>query len=105
MAEETEEMSPIATLIVLAGITICGYIGYTTFFPNERNQVRSCITAMLEASRGQVGYGELRDKLAALDAAETVVLVDEKRRDFGDSVLVSLTYETDGRTSRVMCGR
>jgi len=60
---------------------------------------------MLETSRGQVGYGEIRDKLLAVDRAETVVIVDEVRRDFGSSTLVTFTYQVDGHSSRIVCGQ
>lgn len=93
------------TLITIGAIAVGGYIGYATEFPSDRKQVRSCIASMLESSRGQVGYGELRDKLLALDRAETVVVVDETRRDFGDSTLVTFVYQVDGRTSRIVCGQ
>lgn len=59
---------------------------------------------MLETSRGQVGYGELHDKLLALDRAETVVIEDETRRDLGGRTLVTFVYQVDGRTSRIVCG-
>lgn len=93
------------TLITIGAIAVGGYIGYATAFPSDRKQVRSCITSMLESSRGQVGYGELRDKLLELDRAESIVVVDETRRDFGDSTLVTFVYQVDGRTSRIVCGQ
>ena len=102
---QTNEMNAKNILITLAFVAIGGYFGYATAFPNDRKQVRSCISSMLESSRGQVGYGELRDKLRDLDDAETVTLIDENRRDFSGSTLVTLSYQIDGRASRIMCGR
>ncbi len=101
----TNELTPKNLFITLAFIAIGGYVGYATAFPTDRKQVRSCISSMLESSRGQVGYGELRDKLSGLDAAEVVEVVSERRRDFGGSELVTIEYLIDGRTSRVMCGQ
>lgn len=105
MPNNTNEMTPTNILITLSFIVIGGYLGYATAFPSDRKQVRSCIASMLESSRGQVGYGELRDKLSSLDAAETVEIVNERRRDFGGSELVTIEYRFDGRTNRIMCGR
>lgn len=65
--------------------------------------MRSCITSMMELSRGQVGYGELQRKLRDLDAGQTIEVTDENRRSFGDSTLVTIEYRVDGRSSRVMC--
>lgn len=93
------------TLITIGAIAVGGYVGYATAFQSDRKQVRSCIASMLETSRGQVGYGELRDKLLALDRAETVVVVDETRRDLGGSTLATFVYQVDGRTSRIVCGQ
>jgi hypothetical protein len=93
------------TIITVAAIAVGGYFGYATAFPSDRKQVRSCVSSMLESSRGQVGYGELRDKLSSLDAAETIEIVSERRRDFGGSELVTIEYQIDGRNSRITCGR
>jgi len=102
---KTTTTSPLTALITVGAIAVGGYVGYATAFPSDRKQVRTCITSMLETSRGQVGYGELRDKLLELDRAESVVIVDETRRDFGDSTLVTFVYQVDGRTSRIVCGQ
>lgn len=80
-----------------------GFFGYNALFPTDRSQVRSCITSMMESSRGQVGYGELQRKLRDLDAGQTIEVTDENRRSFGDSTLVTIEYRVDGRSSRVMC--
>ena len=101
----TNELTPKNILITLVFIIVGGYFGYATAFPDDRKQVRSCISSMLESSRGQVGYGELRDKLSSLDAAETVAVVSERLRDFGGSDLVTIEYQVDGRNSRITCGR
>lgn len=86
-------------------IATAGYFVYTTFFQSDRSQVRSCISAMLEASRGQVGYGEMRSKMQALDAADTIVITDVTRRDYGDSTMVTFEYLVDGRASRTVCSQ
>ena len=105
MTTNTHQTSLSTILISLVAIVIGGYFGYATAFPSDRKEVRSCISGMLESSRGQVGYGELRSKLQALDAAESVEIVDERRRDFGGSTLVTIEYRVDGRTSRITCGQ
>jgi len=86
-------------------IATAGYFGYTTFFQSDRAQVRSCISAMLEASRGQVGYGEMRVKIQTLDAAASVIITDETRRAFGNSAMVTIEYQVDGRASRIRCAQ
>ncbi|MEP1637259.1 hypothetical protein [Ascidiaceihabitans sp.] len=101
----TNETNPVMTTITMAAIAVGGYFGYATAFPSDRKQVRSCISTMMESSRGQVGYGELRSKLQALDAAETIEITDETRRAFGNSTLVTIEYRVDGRASRTMCGQ
>lgn len=105
MTDNTNQTSPTTALISLVAIVVGGYFGYATVFPSDRKEVRSCISSMLESSRGQVGYGELRSKLQALDTAASVEIVDERRRDFGGSILVTIEYRVDGRTSRIMCGQ
>lgn len=105
MPTTTNETNPVMTIVTLSAIAFGGYFGYATAFPDDRKQVRSCVSSMLESSRGQVGYGELRDKLSNLDAAETVEIVSERRRDFGGSELVTIEYQIDGRNSRITCGR
>lgn len=105
MPRDHEPASPVATLIWGAAFVAAGYFGYTTFSPSDRAQVRSCIASMLESSRGQVGYGEMRDQLRDLDAAETVVIIDESRRAFDRSTLVTFEYRIDGRVSRIVCAQ
>lgn len=105
MNEAAGETKLSTVVLSVIAVIVGSYVGYATAFANDRKQVRSCISSMLEASRGQVGYGELLDKLRDLDAAETVTVIDENRRDFGSSALVTLSYQIDGRTSRIMCGR
>lgn len=103
MPTTTNETNPVMTIITLAAIAVGGYLGYATAFPNDRKQVRSCISTMLEASRGQVGYGELRQALQELDASETVVVENERRRNFGNSTMVTLQYRIDGGSTQVIC--
>ena len=90
-------------IISLAAIAVGGYFGYATAFPSDRKQVRSCISSMMESSRGQVGYGDLRRALQELDASETVVVENETRRSFGNSTMVTLQYNVDGRSTRTVC--
>lgn len=105
MTTNTNQTSPSTILIALVAIVVGGYFCYATAFPSDRKEVRSCISSMLQSSRGQVGYGELQSKLQALDAAERVEIVDERRRDFGGSTLVTIEYRIDGRNSRIVCGQ
>lgn len=105
MSDVGSETKPSTVVLSVIAVIVGSYVGYATAFPNDRKQVRSCISSMLEPSRGQVGYGELRDKLANLDAAGAVEIVNERPRDFGGSELVTIEYQIDGRTSRIVCGR
>ena len=91
------------TIIALAAITFGGYVGYATAFQSDRKQVRSCISTMLEASRGQVGYGELRQALQELDASETIAVENERRQNFGNSTIVTIQYRIDGGSTQIVC--
>ncbi|PJI91274.1 hypothetical protein BC777_0098 [Yoonia maricola] len=105
MTTASNGTSPTTIVISFVAIIVGGYFGYATAFPSDRKEVRSCITTMLEAARGQVGYGELRDQLQAVDAANVIEVTNKTHRNFGGSTLVTLEYRVDGRTSRVMCGQ
>jgi len=91
------------TIITMAAIAVGGYFGYAAAFPSDRKQVRSCISTMLEASRGQVGYSELRLALRELDASKTVVVENERRRNFGNSTIVTIQYRIDGSSTQIIC--
>lgn len=103
MAETDDEPNAIASLIVVAGLLAGVYFGYTTLFPSDRAQVRSCIEGMMEASRGRGMYGEFNRKLAAVNEADTVVIENERRQPVGRDVLLTLHYNADGHRSTVMC--
>lgn len=105
MTTTHKQTNPIVSLLGAGAIFAGGYFGYNAFFPSDRSQVRSCISAMLEASRGQVGYGEMRSKMQAVDVADTIVITDETRRDFGNSTMVTFEYLVDGRASRTVCSQ
>lgn len=103
MAETDNEPNAVASLIVAAALFAGGYFGYTILFPSDRAQVRSCIEGMMEASRGSGMYGEFNRKLAAVNAADTVVIEDEQRRPIGRDVLLTLHYNADDHRGTVMC--
>ena len=101
----TNETNPVMTIVTLAAIAVGGYLGYATAFPSDRKQVRSCISTMLEASRGSFAYGDLRSQLSDLNKAEAVVVLDEERLALGANELVTIRYSIDGRSTQITCGQ
>lgn len=105
MTTETNEPSTVMGLLVLGGLLAAGYFGYTVMFPSDRSQVRSCISTIMDASRGGVGYGEYRKQLADIDRADEVVIADVIRRPWGGETIVTIDYLVDGRRSGIMCAQ
>ena len=105
MADETNEPSAVIGLLLIGSLLAAGYFGYTKLFPSDRAQVRSCISTIMDASRGDVGYGEYRQKLADLDQADEVVIADVIRRPWGGETIVTIDYLVDGRRSGIMCAQ
>lgn len=105
MTTETNEPPATTVLLWAVGIIAIGYFGYTKMFPSDLSQVRSCISTMVEASRGEVGYGELRQALVDVDAAAVVVISNMKRIPMGGQDIVTIDYVIDGRRRSIMCAR
>lgn len=105
MTTETNEPPATTVLFWAAGIIAAGYFGYTKLFPSDRAQVRSCISAIMEASRRDVGYGEYRNQLLDLDAGDNVVITDETRQPLGPETIVTLYYAVDGKRNSIMCAQ
>ncbi|MGJ8626277.1 MAG: hypothetical protein ACSHXB_04880 [Sulfitobacter sp.] len=92
-------------VVILVGLAVAGYYGYAWLFSSDRAQVRSCISAIMDASRGDVGYGGYRRQLLDLDAGDDVVITDEMRQPFGPDTIVTLYYTVDGNRSTIMCAQ
>lgn len=103
MSDTENEPNTFASLIMGAIILAGCYFGYTTFFPSDRAQVRSCIEGMMEAARGSGMYGEFRSELAVVDDAASVVIEQEERLPLGADVLLTLHYNADGNRGTIVC--
>lgn len=105
MIAETNEPPATTVLLWLGVLLVAGYFVYGWVFPSDRAQVRFCISAIMEASRRDVGYGEYRRQLLDLDAGDDVVITDETRQPLGPDTIVTLYYTVDGNHSSIMCAQ
>lgn len=105
MTTETNEPPATTVLLWFGALLVAGYFVYTWVYPSDRKQVRSCISTIMDASRGDVGYGGYRRQLLDLDAADVVVITDELRQPFGPDTIVTLYYTVDDNRSTIMCAQ
>lgn len=100
MTSQRSYPTPAQGVIGLIVIGTILYLGYSALFSSDRSRVRTCITAMLEASRGDSLFGEFRQALTAADNAETVTILNQTDAPFGAETIRTIDYSVVGRRSR-----